>query len=124
MLRLGKMVQNNSWGTWWNQSPSPHHFVFGGGWELTWYGVLIVLWNRMSGHLFFNFLLKYAGFKMLISALQQGDLVIQTHTHVYIHIFFSMFFSIIVYQRILNIVLCYTVGPCSLPILHINADIC
>ena len=79
-----------------------------------------MLWNRMSGHLFFNFLLKCAGFKMLISAVQQGDLVIQIHTHIYIHIFFS----IIVYQRILNIVLCYTVGPCSLPILHIKADIC
>ena len=40
---------------------------------------------------------------MLISVVQQGDLVIYTHTHSFLHILFS----IMVYHKILNIVLCY-----------------
>ena len=44
---------------------------------------------------------------MLISAVPQSDSVIHRYT------FFSIFFSIMVYPRRLDIVsLCYTVGPC------------
>ena len=58
---------------------------------------------------------------MLISAVQQSDLVIYLYIylHIYIYIFFFIFFSIIVYHRILNIVPCaihkdITQGPCCL----------
>ena len=39
---------------------------------------------------------------VLISAVQQSDSVIHTHS------FFNIFFSMMVYRRILNIVLCDT----------------
>ena len=50
---------------------------------------------------------------MLISAVPQVGSVTHTHTHIYIHaFFFKIFFSIMVYHRILNITLCaIPVGP-------------
>ena len=50
---------------------------------------------------------------MLITAVQQSDSVIHTYMHIYvciyidiyIHVIFVIFFSMMVYHRILNIVL-------------------
>ena len=47
---------------------------------------------------------------MLISAVQQSDSV------TYMHTFFFIFFSTMVYHRVFSIVLC-AVGPCCLSIL-------
>ena len=53
---------------------------------------------------------------VLITAIQQSDSVIHTYIYIYMHIYiyththtfcFRMFFSIVVYHRILNIVLCF-----------------
>ena len=42
----------------------------------------------------------------------------------YIGTFFFIFFSIMVYHRILNISLCYTGGPCCLSILYLTVCLC
>ena len=49
---------------------------------------------------------------VLIPVVKQSDLVICMYIHIYIY--FIIFFSIIVYHRILNSFLCYTVRPCCL----------
>ena len=54
---------------------------------------------------------------MLISAVQQSDSVIHTHTHIYIHILFYILFHYGLSQDIEHSSLCYTVGPCCLCIL-------
>ena len=54
----------------------------------------------------------------LVSAVEPSDSVI----HVFAHYF--LFFSIMVYHRILTMVLCYTVGPCRLSSLNVADCIC
>ena len=53
---------------------------------------------------------------VLLSAVQQSDSVI--------HVYVLLFFSILVYQIIEYSFLCYMVGPCYLPILHMLVCIC
>ena len=36
------------------------------------------------------------------------------HIYIYIHTYFLILFSIMVYHRVLNNSLCYAVGPCCL----------
>ena len=55
---------------------------------------------------------------------------IQLYIYIHTHILFYVFFSIMVYNRILNILyillyslysLCYTIGPCCLSILYLKS---
>ena len=57
---------------------------------------------------------------VLISAVQQTDSVV----HIYTFFFVDIFFSMMVYPRISNIVPCtmYTVGPCCLSILYLGVS--
>ena len=54
---------------------------------------------------------------MLTIAVQESDSVMHIH-------YFFILFSIIIYQMILNIASCTTVGPCCLPILYIGTQVC
>ena len=66
---------------------------------------------------------------MLVSGVEQSDLVIHTHTHiymcvcVYIYLYISLLFQILFHYSLLQDIeyssLCYTVGPSYLPILYI-----
>ena len=59
---------------------------------------------------------------VLVSGVQQGDSVI--HVYIYIYILFNILFHYDLLQDIEYSSLCYTVGPCCLPILYIVACIC
>ena len=50
----------------------------------------------------FSFYLSIIDLNVLISAIQQGNSVI--HIYMYIYVFFVMLISIMIYQKILNIV--------------------
>ena len=68
-----------------------------------------------SSFFFFNFIEICLIYNVvLIPVVKQSDLVIHMCVCVYIYIYFIIFFSIMVYHRILNSFLCYTVGPCCL----------
>ena len=64
--------------------------------------------------IFKNFLtlLKYSRFKLFISSVQQIELYIYIYIYVYIHMIypFFIFFSIMIYHRIFNIVPCATIN--------------
>ena len=71
--------------------------------------IKILIKNRCVFKIFYELLLIY---NVLISAEQQSDSVICVYT------FFYIFFSIVVYQRMLKIVTCY------LSILYVIVCIC
>ena len=58
---------------------------------------------------------------MLVSGIQQSDSVI--HTYIYIYIF-QILFPYRLLQNIKYSSMCYTVGPCWLPILYVVVCIC
>ena len=66
--------------------------------------VLSILTCFCTNFFFFEVQLIYNA--VLITAVQQSDSAIHTHTHT--HSFFLTFFSIMVYHRTLNTVLCAT----------------
>ena len=74
----------------------------------------------------FNFLIEVELIYnvVLISAVQRRWFS-YTYIYMYIYTFLKeMFFSIMIYHRILNIVPCAIVGPCCLSILYIIVGIC
>ena len=57
---------------------------------------------------------------MLVSGVQQGDLVI----HLHVSILFQILFPFRLLKNIEQSSLCYEVGPCWLPILNITVCTC